>query len=93
MEAAIVLLSQADLLRPLHSCITVDVEQNLAWMDWSAANAVADRLSEHDRAIVRVAVMLALDAARALDADERALRLAFQHILADVPNRADVRQA
>lgn len=80
LEAAIVLLADADLLAALHCAITVDTDRNLAWIDWPAALTVAERTTPQHLALIRLAATLAEDASPALQHHCRSIQRALRHL-------------
>lgn len=83
IEAAIVLLCQSGVLGRLHSCITVDLDRDVAWMDWEAAEQMAERLAASDRAVVLMACTLAQHGGFLRDDHPDTWRLAIHHLGAD----------
>ena len=82
IEAAVIMLAQADLLERLHCCITVDADRNAAWIDWGDAATMAERLPSDQRSLVRLAVSVATETPAALEANKRAVLLALEHMIA-----------
>lgn len=80
-EAAILLLGATGLVDRLVAGIVVDVEGNLAWIDWDAVTDLAARMSVRNRAVVRTACALDNDIRVVLDEDRPALTAAFDHLL------------
>ncbi|MEM8923942.1 MAG: hypothetical protein AAGD35_10610 [Actinomycetota bacterium] len=68
------------MLGKLHSCIAVDLDQDVAWMDWQAAKQTAERLASSDRAAVLMASALAQHGGCLRDDYPDAWRLAIDHL-------------
>ncbi len=81
LEAAVVLLAEAELLGRLDRCIVVDADRRLAWLDWDSAFAVADGLPPAERAAVVMASAIATEGSTLLSAQDGPLRLALHHLL------------
>ncbi|MEM7339961.1 MAG: hypothetical protein AAF467_15000 [Actinomycetota bacterium] len=82
LEAAIVLLAETDVVTRLECCITVDSDRDMAWLDWHSAARIAERLSERERAVVVLASAVAAGGEHVTGANSRAVRLAFDHLVA-----------
>jgi hypothetical protein len=58
----------------------LDVERNLAWVDWSAVVAVAGRAPDDVRAILLLASTIATEGKHIAPGDHRALQVAVEHL-------------
>lgn len=76
------LLAETDVVTHLECCITVDSERDMAWLDWRSAARIAERLSDRDRAVVVLASAVAAEGEHVMGANSRAVRLAFDHLIA-----------
>ncbi|MEM8924784.1 MAG: hypothetical protein AAGD35_14875 [Actinomycetota bacterium] len=81
-EAAVILLSETELLVRLHHCIVVDAESGEAWFDWPMESRHAEQLSRDDRAVVLTAAALAAELQLTLRTRRRAATVAIHHLLA-----------
>lgn len=79
------MLVEAGVLGELESCIVVDLERDLAWVDWPAVEGVAGHVSSGIRAILLVASIVAHEGAYLGSVDQRAIRLAVEHLGSWVP--------
>ena len=79
-EAAIVLLTTAGLLDQLSCCITHDIDQDLAWIDWPGVTTMADRATNAARAILVLASTIATEGHHLTPNDYQALRLTVEHL-------------
>ena len=81
-EAAVLLLCEAGVLNQLGCCIVLDVDRNLAWVDWPAVSAVAGRVATDVRVILLLASAIATEGQHLQPSDHQAVRLALEHLTA-----------
>lgn len=81
-EAAILLLTAAQLICDLHSAIVVDLRDDRAWIDWEGALALGERLPPSKRSTIALASALAREAQVVISSNRAALTAALHHLLA-----------
>ena len=74
------LLISTGVLNQLACYIVLDIDRNLAWVDWPAVTAVAGRAPHDVRAVLVLASAIATDGQHITPNDHHALQLAFEHL-------------
>lgn len=85
VESAIILLSDSGLLGLLPACTIIDIDRQMAWIDWSCLDATAGHANSDVNALLSLASAIARQPAHRSPDDRNAVHRALHHLMAVRP--------